>query len=820
MSVLDDLFKLLKESSGSPYTDKKLTPLEARQCWIDVNDKEEKARFLAKAVFARISDPAALYEKILKEAPAEVSLSVKNGWIYALSSRLSDVVPSDHPNRKEILKLRWDNDSPEKADKTLEQLEKYAKSSLSAEEYASYRKITFLDGLGLDKLRNYPDYFSTLFEGLLTAEQKEEIRREEDSYVEYSQRDGQAETEPLCGKLIDGLRAQAVTKAEQDALDYIRDHVLIVNQSYGKYLDSRNAFTMNLLTAHDKEMEAEYCRSNPECEELITRNHRGPGYRFNPEKERDVFDYFHDQAEYELSAGTRRAMADIMHRLDDLDIIDTANVQAAEESFKCYGMLKVHLTTCELEKAMKEGRVKDLPRLVKNYRSAREQTDVLLDIAKKHFGSDPLLYGGNVDVARNAILPLEYRARSREVSQISSLLFCLKVCKSFGIRIDDFVKKPCHYLNLARESLMERYDIDRRAQGRSCGDKLYMMDFPPATNGSVKQDIGLAGLIMRAEEGFRCFEPDPEKTLRNTHLALFNLGVKFDNSNLQINDTPLSNDREGTIHNLILFDESKTVSEISADVNYKYDRRKNVESPMLDAGIALRSHKPDYAAYTEKIKGMVRDYQKNCLLAGHFATPETMNAIRSFPAMILEHRPNDRNLPEFRAMQNYVRTIRSTPTVKEILETVDDKTQEISEKAKFLTLTALGSKQEQYDHIFGLTRAVSYLPFVNNSATKLRREINESKRLMEERGITKDEIQDALDGGMQEELEDQTSPLDVEVPDLTKLDLRNEKIILEEQSFDRELESKTEEYSIGSLDDNEIRKQLLADPELDDELEL
>ncbi|MCQ2603039.1 MAG: hypothetical protein MJ193_03815, partial [Clostridia bacterium] len=476
-----------------------------------------------------------------------------------------------------------------------------------------------------------------------------------------------------------------------------------------------------------------------------------------------------------------------------MNIVNLENINVAEEGTKVYGMFAVYNATVDIDDAMIKGEVERLPHLVENYKTSKAQCDELLKIANDNFSDNPLLYGANVDVDRTPFMPLEYRKDSKGVSQVSELLNCLKLCKRYNIPIDDFVEKPKHYLTLIKQDIYRKYDVNELAKGKSLGKILYMVSNPP-TEVELKTDLNTLALFMRAEEGFKCFDPD--EIGYNSMLQQFSHNLGYDNLSLHMNKNYMDMAPEDTIKNMVVFGEGKKIQEYTGNMTAHYDFATNKQYEPLDADDFIKkSEHLNYDEMSFRMENMYKDYLTSCILDGKHPEANIVDMMKKMPDKIIESRKKDAKDAAFLRFKEKANKFTTEFALKDVVETIDgaDKP-ELSEKAKNASLNYLKSKQYDYACLKFSTRFFSWFPFVDNKATKLRHNINAEKTFLVSKGVDKavvnSEVENYINNLPVEKEQGQTIRCG-KLEDITIFDVSAEKV----EGYDIEADMK--EYNIS-----------------------
>lgn len=130
----------------------------------------------------------------------------------------------------------------------------------------------------------------------------------------------------------------------------------------------------------------------------------------------------------------------MLRRLDEINQVEEG--ATGEEQTKAYGFGKLQKTTEKLEKAIKKGDNANIIKLSLEYKKDFNDMKELVEFAENNFSKDPVLYSGNLDVARTETLPFEFRQNMKTVSHINSCFSALTFIKNNNLTIDEFVDNP------------------------------------------------------------------------------------------------------------------------------------------------------------------------------------------------------------------------------------------------------------------------------------------------------------------------------------------------------------------------------------------
>ncbi len=616
-----------------------------------------------------------------------------------------------------------------------EALDKYAKKHLSAADYQSYLDDVFAI-VPQSLLLKYPEETIDIYLDGMTEEMAAECKNKIDECKLFDDCTPEELTVPIKQNLIPSLIEKATIQEEKDALDFIVSNVRVAIPEYNSFLGSNMTTRMNEMPEENERVRNAYFEKHPEYKDVITTGMSG-GYEMDVSKKK-TFDELYN-AEYRLSDKTKGAIKQIMHKLDEMNIVNLENINVAEEGIKVYGMSAAHKATVDIAIAMEKGEVERLPHLVENYKTSKSQCDELLKIANDNFSDNPLLFGANVDVDRTVFVPLEYRRDSKGVSQVSEILNCLKLCKRYNIPIDDFVEKPKHYLTLIKQDFFRKYDVNELAKGKSLGQTLYMIANPPSEV-ELNTDISTLALIMRAEEGFKCFDPD--ETEYNTMLHEFSLNVGYDNLSMHINKNYMDMAPEDTIKNMVVFGEGKKIQEYTGNMTAHYDFVTNKQYEPLDADDFIKkSEHVNYDEMSFRLGNMYKDYMAACILDGKHPKASIVDMMKKMPDKIIGSRKKDAQDAAFLRFKEKANKFTTEFALKDVVEIIDGAGKpELSEKAKNASLNYLKSKQYDYARLDLSTRFFGWFPFVYNKATNLRHNINAEKAFLVSKGVDKNVV--------------------------------------------------------------------------------
>lgn len=650
------------------------------------------------------------------------------------------VKKTENVNLVEELKFAVSLDEPlEDTQKRSVNIDNYAKKVLSEEDYQEYVDTVY-GTIPLIPTVAHAEELVDIFLNEMSEEDAERCNKEMDEYVLFEDRSDEELTIPAEQELLPELKTQATKESEQEALDYIEKNVRIAIPEYGKHLFDLTSTMMGQQSGEYKRLCDEYFKDNPQYKDVYSVGISG-GREVNPEKRKEYEEL--KNAEYRLSEKSKNAMKEIMHKIDDMGIITINNINEAEEGTKKYAMVAVFNAVENIENAMKKKDVAKLPELVNKHKIAKAQCDELLNIAHENFSDNKLLYGGNVDVARTSEMPIEYRRDNRGVSQVSELMSCLKLCKRYNIPIDDFVEKPKYYMGLIKQDMFRKYDMNEVTKGKSLGQTLYMLEHKPSDT-EIKFDADTSALIMRAEEGFKCFDPDEIEY--NTMLQEFSHNMGYENLNTFIRTDFLLIQPDVMIRNMIVFGEGKKMQEYTGNVMANYDLNTQTRYNSLDAdGYIKNSDNIDYDIIADRMIDMYDDYMEATISDGRYPKADYINAIKGVADKIEQLRPQDAQNEAFLRLKETAKNITTNFSIEKVVEIVNDRNEGISEKAKDISLGYIKDMKKKYVGMDFSTRFFSWFPFVENDATKLRHKINDSKALLVSKGADKAEINKEVD---------------------------------------------------------------------------
>ncbi len=736
MSFEQLYMQVIKEYQDSKKVLKTATGVEGITAFDTHERAKERLIHLRKIVGAR-TDGKALFERAIKTLPDAQKENVYSAKFDSCNDFIKKTLSNGRLTQEEqnsLNRLTRSGSDFEALEDSVRTLNEFAKARMTPEEYAQYEKINFFGAIPTDYLATGSKVFSDLIKG--EKELNDSVVQEFENFVPTQDLPESERTVPVGFEHFPASR-ENLSKEENDALDYIEKNVRYTTRTYGSFLESRNAHMMDLVKDENKIITRSYNEAHPEEKNIIAPGMTGT--EVAPGKN-DEFEELSSK-EFEFSEKTRSSMSKIMHSLDELDTINNENLCIGEEETKVYGCAAVFKVTKEIDKALAEGRIRDLPRLTKEYDRVRKITDEMLDIAKNDFKTGELNYVDNLDVARTGTMPADYRSRNRDVTCVASLYCSLKICKILGVSIDDYLKEPNRYLNQARTEMIKRYDPEKATVGCTPGEKLFYLKHPTAGVNDMG-DRGIAVLCMRACEGFRSMEGDPK-------MAEHNLGVRNVGSDYYFNKmigavsvSPLSVNADETVQNMLLFDENKPLRELSANPLFKYDPVKAQTAPTLNTDEKIRSGDLDYEKLTEKTTAMYRDYMKTCYTNGFAPIAKMIKSITSLSDRIVKVRPEEAEKPQFQNYKAALEKMTAQPTVSQIVEMSGEG--KFNEAVKTLSLSAVRTRQQTYDELPLLSRIAGYLPFVHNEAYELRKQIRDDKEALLSNGVTKKEIKTAL----------------------------------------------------------------------------
>lgn len=192
-----------------------------------------------------------------------------------------------------------------------------------------------------------------------------------------------------------------------------------------------------------------------------------------------------DQKEYQalkqkdiiLSSNTKENIKAIFQKLDEFGLSRDGFI--GEQDDKIYSTLNYKRRMGEFNKAYNEGKNMDALRKADEILQAKANIDELLKLVHEKFPniddeSNPL-FPGNIDVARNKTLPLEWR-KDPAMSVLNGLYSTINFIRLHDLDVDKFLDNPAKTMSeLFEKEMMPRYDLDNVLKGKRPMDALFAM---------------------------------------------------------------------------------------------------------------------------------------------------------------------------------------------------------------------------------------------------------------------------------------------------------------------------------------------------------
>lgn len=315
-----------------------------------------------------------------------------------------------------------------------------------------------------------------------------------------------------------------------------------------------------------------------------------------------------ESKKFKFSPNVKEAMIKIMKMMDENNFVNEENKSVFEEGTKVYAFKKYAEEKEKLEQAIKNKNTKDLPKLVESYKAQKLLMDNMLNVVHENFLNDGKTYGCNVDVSRNSMMDFEYRKDVQGVSQLSSLLYCLKVCKIAGCSIEEFVEDPKKYTDQLIENQKNQESLESKmkmnigeffAEGIKEGvDPLFKLE----KNDLLSRNVSIAG---RAIEGLPSFDKDN----LNNNVVVANASFWLKQNYLtedKANYTSIFSDNKlstSLLKSFIYYGKEGTKPIDISPSNYFYSEEHKFEVPSdINDYISNMDNKIDYAKMKENIE--------------------------------------------------------------------------------------------------------------------------------------------------------------------------------------------------------------------------
>jgi len=500
-----------------------------------------------------------------------------------------------------------------------EVIEEYRTANPAA--YEKMKDISLLDGYYLTGPKAILN-IAEAFDEKLDARTRDAIVAEIDSFVQPLNRSNDEITYKPFEKKCEELKNKGnLTQDQIDSLDFIANNIKFASREFGNEVTSIMQ-SKQMAIENQAKLEASKYQGLGEdkalIDEYIAASKNGSDVDHLAAAQKKIEDL-----EYDLSDDTKKSMLYVMKKIDSFGFIDNENILAAEEGTKEYAFKNVTQTIDKIEDALNADNVDKLPELVETYKQKKQEMDELLNFAKEHFNSDGKSYGCNVDVARNAKMPIEYRKEDQSTSLISSLMIATKFCKCMNVPFEEFCNNPGKLLNDTVEKICKRSDVNSLLAEHSLGEAISKLENDKDMD--VLKFAGYFGTTMRAFDAIYGFEKDPAKLQHNAYVrqAKEQVYERVQKAGQQVATVFLFNSQE-TFKNLFLVKpEDANILKMCDKtlVNYDYATNKKMEAFNAEEYVKNTDYSP--SLFKANIEKCFKDYFKADPLVG----PQFLNMV-------------------------------------------------------------------------------------------------------------------------------------------------------------------------------------------------
>ncbi len=226
-----------------------------------------------------------------------------------------------------------------------------------------------------------------------------------------------------------------------EALNFVDGQLVVINN--GVNPDDFRSAVEGVQEKQSSKIGREFIDGNAELKNSVQVNSSNKKlYQWvGPKTEQDVkaFEKMRNM-EFNFSEKYKNDYKYMLRRLDEINQVKAGG--SGEEETKAYGFGKLQKTTSKLQKAIENGDNANIIKLSLEYKKDYNDMKELVDFAEENFSKDPIIYAGNLDVARTETLPFEFRQNMRVVSHINSCFTALTFLKNNNLSIDEFVENP------------------------------------------------------------------------------------------------------------------------------------------------------------------------------------------------------------------------------------------------------------------------------------------------------------------------------------------------------------------------------------------
>lgn len=250
------------------------------------------------------------------------------------------------------------------------------------------------------------------------------------------------------------------TKKEAIALlDFANDK--LVDTIEGVNLDDSRGIIEGVQEKTTGKIGREYFDANPQLKsEVVFDTSNKNEYKWVGSVDRNRIDGFKNisSVDFTFSEEHKNNVKYVINKLDEINNVQVG--AAGEEKTKTYGFKKLFQSGEKLKESISSGDLAKVLKSCEEYKKDYKDMQDLVEFSKKHFSQDPVIYSGNLDVARTSGLPFEFRQNFKDASHINSCYTALVFIKNNNLSVDDFV-------NNLKERMIEK----------SASDETYGLDY-------------------------------------------------------------------------------------------------------------------------------------------------------------------------------------------------------------------------------------------------------------------------------------------------------------------------------------------------------
>lgn len=360
----------------------------------------------------------------------------------------------------------------------------------------------------------------------------------------------------------------------------------------------------------------------------------------------------------------------MMHRLDEINHVKAG--LNGEQGTKSYGFTKLSNTTEDLEKSIKKGNAAEILNTAVEYRKDYKDMAELVEFSDKHFSKDPVVYSGNLDVARTPTIPYEFRRDLRNASHINSAFTALSFVKTNGVEIDDFVEDPIGVMQ--KKSMPgKEFDLNELAKKpyktktviemvngvptekevqvpRTFGEMCRYMHSSELDAIITDKAVDYAG--GRAIDGITKACPDESTISQNFGAMMANTVVK-ETIGHYVSKARIDHDLEAYQNLILMGDEERDyVKALSGDRAFNPET-KEIESGKFDAYARLENMQDNCAEFSDKINTILHDFYADPTMMNG-GTEDLLAATQLLTAKYLTVHPEAKGQPGYDDLKKFV----------------------------------------------------------------------------------------------------------------------------------------------------------------------